>query len=146
MRLEPDQVRQNVRTCSPRCTAVIRRRKPGERYIEPSGYAWITTPDGRNMLEHRWVMQQAIGRPLLSEETVHHKTGGVAGRSDNRLENLELWTKKHPAGHRIEDVVPYSLEILATYGPPELRKLCAHLLAAKAEPVFAAKAEPGTLF
>ena len=43
-------------------------------------------------------------------------TGGFAGRSDNRLENLELWTKRHPGGHRVEDVARYCREMLAVYG------------------------------
>lgn len=116
MRLEPDQIRQNVRTCGRDCTNVLRRRKPGERYVEPSGYVKITTPDGRNMFEHRWVMEQHIGRRLLPAETVHHKKGGFAGRSNNSLENLELWTGRHPKGHRVEDVVEYCREMLAMYG------------------------------
>jgi hypothetical protein len=129
MRLSPDQSRQDVQTCSRECTAALRRRKPGERYVDKrTGYVVITTPDGRVMGEHRYVMEQEIGRELLSEETVHHKKGGFAGRSNNDLSNLELWSGSHPRGHRVEDIIAYSREKLALYGDgPERERYAAHL-------------------
>ncbi len=121
-RLEPDQRRQGVKTCSSECAHASKRRKPGERYVEPSGYVRITTPDGRDMPEHRYVMEQFLGRELLPTETVHHKTGGKAGRSNNDLTNLELWSGRHPRGHRVEDIATYCREMLAAYGSAEERE------------------------
>jgi transposase-like protein len=47
--------------------------------------------------EHRYVMAQAIGRPLRKDETVHHINGD---RGDNRLENLQLRQGRHGKGAR----------------------------------------------
>ena len=88
----------------------------GERRIYRNGYVVIKI-NGRRIAEHRLVMEQAIGRPLRTSETAHHKNGD---RTDNRLENLELWSTSQPAGQRIEDKVTWARELLALYAPESL--------------------------
>jgi hypothetical protein len=84
------------------------------------GYVRVFIPGHPNahktgyVLEHIAVMVELIGRPLFTDETVHHRNGV---RDDNRPENLELWTSRHPKGQRVEDVVEWAREMLARYDP-----------------------------
>lgn len=81
-------------------------------YTNHDGYRVIPTRKGKTMLEHRYVMEQYLGRELLRDENVHHVNGV---RDDNRIENLELWNTSQPSGQRVVDKVKWAREILERY-------------------------------
>lgn len=85
----------------------------GGRNKTPTGYVnvLVGSAGGRPIyaLEHRLVMEQALGRKLRRGETVHHKNGR---RDDNRPSNLELWRSNHPSGQRVQDLLAFAVSVI----------------------------------
>lgn len=68
--------------------------------ITKTGYVEITRGPNKGKLQHRVIMEEILGRPLLKTEQVHHIN---RDRTDNRPCNLKLCTaKQHSLEHEGE--------------------------------------------
>jgi hypothetical protein len=89
-----------------------------EWHLVKEGYVWRYAPDSPHRMpngyvfQHREIMGEIIGRPLLPHESVHHKNGN---RADNAPVNLELWVSHQPSGQRPGDLIAWAKEILILY-------------------------------
>jgi hypothetical protein len=83
--------------------------------IEIESFYWSKNSNGylsshigkKEILQHRVLWEAHNGRKLKPFENIHHKNGI---RDDNRIENLELWTKPQPIGQRPEDLVAWIID------------------------------------
>lgn len=64
----------------------------GGRKVRKDGYALVWV-DGAYVLEHRYVVEQRIGRKLRPEEVVHHIDENPGNNADDNLELLPNQTE-----------------------------------------------------
>jgi hypothetical protein len=108
----------------------------------PNGSGWVTADGyrmlhvgGRSVFEHVLEFEKVLGRPVRSSagENVHHVNGDrLNNRTDGepylhadgrfRSGNLELWSKKQPAGQELGPKIEWAREILGLYGTDEERR------------------------
>jgi len=141
--------RNRTGTCSDACRRTLQRQSliarnervyPSEtreiqRKTIKGGYIRLRFPNkngvkGREVLEHRYVMEQKLGRELHPEETVHHRLKPV---SNNDPGNLELFSSRHGPGQRVHEQVTWALDLIQTY--PEFAREAGYALTPIATPL-----------
>ena len=98
------------------CRVALNTVPDGTKQTNKEGYVQIRH-NAVWVSEHKYVMEQHLGRKLVKGESVHHKNGV---RDDNRIENLELWVKPIRSGIRAKDALAWAREIIARYGDEDL--------------------------
>lgn len=118
---------RSTKLCSSECRSAFKlaehdRLTPTEereihRGVTKQGYIRLRFPNkygvkGREVLEHRYNMEQHLGRELRPEETVHHKVKPV---SNNAMSNLELFSSRHGPGQRVTEQIDWAIKLLQDY-------------------------------
>lgn len=105
--------------CSRPCADLGRKttRVPDEQF--KARYRQITV-NGRKYLEHRYVMEQILGRPLRSDEHVHHRDHNGL---NNDPANLEVVTvPEHAQRHTWRPVTKTCAICRATFTPHKTKR------------------------
>lgn len=92
---EPEWAFRHRPYCSRTCESGLAVNEYG---LSPNTKYRRVQVNGKMKQAHRYIVERAIGRPLLKGEIVHHKNGN---KLDNHLENLEITNAKDHAEHHL---------------------------------------------
>lgn len=73
-------------------SGIIATQGKSKGYLLPDGYRYRCVNGKKNVAEHRFIMEEFLGRKLFKTEIIHHINGI---KTDNRLENLLIMNRKN---------------------------------------------------
>lgn len=95
-----DKRARNCKKCDYILNPDKRKGTGKDWHLSNSGYI-VKNMEGKTYLQHRYVMEEYLGRPLLANEHVHHKDGD---KGNNNIDNLELLSaSEHLKLHRAQE-------------------------------------------
>ena len=84
--------------CNVNCACAYKRGRERVATLDAKGYKNVWFADGSGEKEHRYIIEQMIGRKLGRDEVVHHIDGN---RANNEISNLAVMTRgEHSSLHR----------------------------------------------
>ena len=87
--------------CCAKCASDHRRNAPRVATTGKDGYRYVWFADGHGEKEHRFLLENALGKKLNKDEVVHHIDGN---KSNNDIGNLAVMTLgEHSRIHRIKE-------------------------------------------
>ena len=97
-----DNRHKNKKFCNVDCSCAYRRSAPRKSTLGANGYKYVWFSDGTGEKEHRYLMEQFLGRKLEPDEVVHHIDGN---RGNNDLANLVVMKRnEHSSLHRQQEL------------------------------------------
>lgn len=93
-----DPRHKNKKFCDVKCACAYKRAKTRTATLGADGYKYVWFADGSGEKEHRFIVEQKIGRKLTRDEVVHHIDGN---RANNDISNLMVMSRgEHSKLHR----------------------------------------------
>ena len=97
-----DRKHKEKKFCNIECACSYKRHSNRTATFGADGYKYVWFSDGSGQKEHRYIIEQHLGRKLSTDEVVHHIDGN---RANNTISNLVVMSRgEHSALHRKKEL------------------------------------------